>query len=282
VTKELVLGPEGPVEDDIVFDSVGMDFPDRVHYRLISEEEVRELAQKALPLLLGLNEPAVILPVLGWFFATPFKPRLMEILDHFPFLMVHGSKESGKTSLCRFIFWRLFGVNPHTPFSVTDSDFSWYHLFSSSSSIPIFLDEYKKSDMASDRVKSLQRILRRLYGGEVERRGRADQTVNVFRLMAPVCLAGEMRPDNAALVDRMVSAAPNPNQLKAHPEYKEVFTQLRELEIECLAAPYAQFSLNRDTPADYQIAKRIADSVLEKIPEGKNASIRCRDNLRRV
>ena len=148
--------------------------------------------------------------------------------------------------------------------------------------MPVFLDEYRPDDMTPRELNIIHRLLRSIYGGEVERRGRSNLSVVSFRLSAPVCIAGEARPDDAALVDRLVSVTPDPNTLKANSHYEATFKRLQILDLTVLAVPYIRFALGRDTSADYTSAARVADQVLALIPGGENMSIRCRDNLRVV
>ncbi|MCP4603961.1 MAG: DNA primase [Proteobacteria bacterium] len=281
--KNLVLGPEGPVDDDLVYIDHGATLSKCLKYKILPEAECKALAQQVLPDLLNLNEPAVVLPVLGWFFATPFKPRLIKILKHFPYLMVFGTSGSGKTTLCNEIFWRMFGIQAGTKaFSVTDTEFALIKRLSSTESVPVFIDEYKPYDMNRRRVNTIHRFLRRIYGGELEERGRPDGSIVSYHLIAPVCLAGEARPNDAALVDRMVAAAPDKNKLEQTPEFKAAYKRLSKLPLGNLAAPYIQFALGRDTETDLELATTITDAVLERIAVGDNVSIRYKDNLRVV
>lgn len=281
VAPDLTLGPDGPVEDPrVVFVSNGASLPGRVGYRLVSDDEARNAAHRILPRLLQLNETAVILPVIGWFFATPFRPRIMAQLKHFPILMVWGTQGSGKSSIIKEIFWPLFGLRSTDPFSATETEFALLKLLSSTNAVPVFIDEYKPSDMAEKRLQTLHRYLRRLYGGEVEERGTIEQTVTTHQLAAPVCLAGEARPQDPALVDRMVSVTPDRNHLERHPEHTEAFFGLQSQDLGLIAVPYLRFALGRDTPSDLVAAIRITDAVLASLPEAERCSLRCRDNLR--
>ena len=118
-----------------------------MRYPVVEEPDWHAVAKEAFRALLELNEPSVVLPVLGWFFAAPFKPRIMKILKHFPILMVWGTRESGKTSMLKEVFWRLFGVVDTEPFSVTETEFALLKLISSTNAVPVFLDEYRPDDM---------------------------------------------------------------------------------------------------------------------------------------
>ena len=136
--------------------------------------------------------------------------------------------------------------------------------------------------MPRHRLATLQRYLRRLYGGEVEERGRANQTVSTYTLSAPVCLAGEARPDDPALLDRIVSVSPDKNRLENHPEHTRAFGTLKGLDLGGLAEPYIRFALGRDTASDLAAAVEVADAIISDAVGGETCSIRCRDNLRVV
>jgi hypothetical protein len=283
VADNVVLGPDGRrPASSIAFVPNGSSLVDRVQYPEADPTTIRKIAAQVFPDLLALNEPAVVLPVLGWFFATPFKVRIMRLHRQFPILFVWGTQGSGKTKMIVMIFWPLFGLTETEPYSATETPFALLKIFSSTNSVPVFIDEFKPGDMPRDRLHTLQRYLRRIYGGEVEERGRADLTVSTYRLEAPVCVAGEARPDDPALADRLVSAMPNKNRLDEHPEHVEAFERLQAADLNLLAAPYIQWSLARDTDADFKAAGETTDRVLSTIPGGSDVSGRCRFNLQVV
>lgn len=267
--------------DEVLYLPAPSPLAKRVRYVPTSPEEARALAGQVLPALLELNEPSVALPIIGWFFATPFRPRVLRLLGHFPILVVSGTQGSGKTSIVREVFWPLFGVGHKTdPFSATETEFALIKLLSATDSIPVFIDEYKPRDMPRSRLDRLNRLLRRIYGGETEERGRPDLTVATYALSAPVCLAGETRPEgDAALTERIISVCPNKNHLDACPQYRTAFERLRALDLSALAAPYVQFALGRDTPDDVRQARTITDTLLEKVRKGRAIPPRCYDNL---
>lgn len=281
-----VFGPDGLIEDsDLVLVEQDLGFAAALNYPIEPDEVCRERAAKALPDMLALNDPEVILPILGWFFAAPLKPRLMRLLKRFPILWVWGTRGGGKSSLIKEVFWRWMGVEPKEQlesFSVTQTKFALVRLLAATNSVPVFLDEYRPEDMSPRELNTIHRLGRSIYGGEVERRGRANLTVVSFALSAPLCIGGEARTIDAALVDRLVSVTPDPNTLKEKPEYEEAFARLQKIDLPSLALPYIRFILRRDTAADLEVAKRITDDVLARIAGGPKVSIRCRDNLRVV
>ena len=209
-----------------------------------------------------MNAPEAILPVIGLWFATPMKQRLIEAVGSFPMLFVYGTQGSGKSSLISEIFWPLFGVDAAEPYSATETDFALLKLLSSSTTVPAFIDEYKPFDMAKGRRAMLHRCIRRLYKGEVEERGRADQKLNTYPLETPLCIAGESRPSEAAVVERLVPANLKKVELEEHPEYQQAFVRLRAMDLALFAPRYIQFCLGRELGPDLEAAQALTDMLL--------------------
>jgi DNA primase catalytic core len=259
----------------IVYVSSGATLGDRVRYDEVTLSEVNAAAAVILPQLLALNSPAVILPILGWFFAAPLKPRFIRLLGHFPILVVWGSQGSGKTSLIMEIFWPLLGVISAEPYSATETEFALLKLISATNSVPVFIDEYKPFDMPRFRLNTLHRYMRRLYSGEVEERGRADQTVVSYRLSAPLCLAGETRPIEPALVERILTANPDKNQLMREGAHADAFSRIRTVNPNVLSTEIIRFLLSRNTATDVERARNTTNDLLRE----REVPHRVRDNL---
>jgi DNA primase len=251
-----------------------------VRYLRSSPDELRAIAHEVLPLLLELNEPKVLLPILAWFFAVPFRPRIKEKVGKFPILFVWGTQGSGKTSIIKDIFWPLAGIARHTnPFSATQTDFAMIRCLETTTSVPVFIDEYKPGDMPKQKVDQLLRLLRRVAGGETEERGRPDQSIVEYELNAPVCVAGESWPeDDKALKERALPVTPSKNTV-AVARYRTAFARLRCMELNRLAAPYIQFALGRDTARELDDASAVAKQICAEVPHSDALPTRDRDNL---
>jgi hypothetical protein len=143
------------------------------------------------------------------------KASFMKAVGSFPTLFVWGTQGSGKSSLCIDIMWPLFGVRDAEPYSATETEFALLKLLTSTRSVPVFIDEYKPYDMQRQRLNTLHRYLRRLYRGESEERGRPDLRVVTFHLQSPLCLAGETRPTEAALLERILTSNPSKTTIDA-------------------------------------------------------------------
>lgn len=266
------------VDKDIVCVEYHASIGDKLEYPVVSDPEVAEVARQALPLLVNLNAPGVVMLVLAWFVASVFKVQLHRQLGHFPILCVAGSQGSGKTSTLEQV-GRLvgFGQEKNKPFSVAGTRFVLIRLLSSTSSVPVFLDEYKPTELEPRQLARVHHLLRQAYGGEVEERGRADLSVDQFVLRAPVVIAGEAEVlDDPALRERLVLVRPNKQALQGNPGWRRSFAALTSTKLEVLAVPLITFSLGQDVAAQLAKARTLlalAGPRIEALP------LRQRDNL---
>ncbi|MCP3170156.1 hypothetical protein [Myxococcus qinghaiensis] len=275
LTPRCTLGPEGFLSPSpVAYLPNGATLEAHVRYEEASDDAFLEVARVVFEYLPRVNTPQVLLPMLGWFFATPLKPRLMEAAGAFPLLFIHGTQGGGKSSLCTEVFWRLFGVVQKDAFSATETEFALVKLLSCTTSVPVVVDEYKPHDMPQHRLHQLHRYMRRLYRGETEERGRPDLKVNSYPLHAPLCIAGETRPQEAALVERMLTAMPEKATVQ-RPECKTAFSKLKAVDLPLFAPRYIQFCLGRDFDADMRVARAVADVLLE----GRQVPPRVADNV---
>jgi hypothetical protein len=209
----------------------------RLHYRGVEAEATSQVLAAYYQHVWNLHVHPVIGPVVGWFFATAFKPQMQRRLGHFPILNCWGTKGAGKTSLL-LLMWRLFGIISPL-LSVTETEFALLNLLSATTSIPLVFDEFKPWDMRQDQVRRLERMVRRTYQGDVEHRGRPDLTLVSFQLIAPIAVAGEVSlVTQPALAERIIAVSPSPQWLMEHPEAREAYRLLAALPLHAFAAQY--------------------------------------------
>ena len=280
--QHLWVYPDGAIDKNgfvdpspIVYVPTGGSLDSRVRYQPTDEGAFLNIARTMFEHLPKLNTPEVILPIVGWFFATPVKPRIMETVGSFPTLFIWGTQGSGKSSVCIDVFWPLFGVRDADPYSATETEFALLKILTATRSVPVFIDEYKPYDMQRFRLNTLHRYLRRLYRGEVEERGRPDQSVSTYHLQAPLCVAGETRPVEAALLERIITANPEKTTLEEHPECREALRELKAIDLSLVAPRYIQFCLGRDFDADFKVAKEVTTAMLT----GRKVPLRVAENL---
>lgn len=152
------------------------------------EDEVSEI----LELFPNTRTPERFLPVLGWFYAAPFRPMIVNRTGDYNMLSVEGRSGTGKSASIGAL-WKAFGMceNEALPFSCNNTVFTLITTFASSRGVPMWLDEYKPSDMSGYQSDRLHDLLRKAATGGTEQRGNADQTTEEYELRAPVCLTGE-------------------------------------------------------------------------------------------
>ncbi len=248
---------------------------DRMDYPALSSEEERSLAQKLIPELFNLNTPEVIVPIIGWFVAAPLRPVIRKLAGAFPLLSVSGTQGSGKTSLVTEVLWPLLGAKITEPYGVNDTKFAQVRILSSSASFPVVLDEYRPSEMARESRDHLHTLLRSLTGGAVAERGKTDFVNARFDLHAPVCLIGESRPIDGAMLERMIPVCLDKDQLVSNGQSRTAFTKAVELQPRKLAAALIRYLLSSDVEAEWIAAQ--AD--LEAMLPSHGLPIRVRKNL---
>ena len=278
----LWLGPDCAIGKDgfidkppVVYVPSGATLDKKVSYQPCTDDEFLKVARVVFESLPLANTPKVILPIIGWFFATPVKPRFMDTVGSFPLLFVWGTQGSGKSSIIIDVLWPLFGIVADEPFSVTETEFATLKTLTSTTSIPVFMDEYKPGDMQRNRLGALHRFLRRLFRGEVEQRGRPDLKLNAFHLQAPVCVASETRPTEGAIVERIITANPLKTTLTARGSCKANYELLKAAKLRLFAPRYIQFCLGRDFDADLEVARAVAKALLD----GRKVPVRIVENL---
>ncbi|RMG45658.1 MAG: hypothetical protein D6718_06895, partial [Acidobacteria bacterium] len=140
VGPDCAIGKDGFLRPSpVVFVSNGGSLHGRVRYVEADEGDFLHVARKVFEFLPRLNRPEVILPVIGWFFATPVKPRFMERVGSFPALFIWGTQGSGKSTLVIDVFWPLFGVRDAEPYSATETEFALLKVLTASRSVPVFI-----------------------------------------------------------------------------------------------------------------------------------------------
>lgn len=280
VTANYVFDAAGVVEDpEVIYVDHGAPLADRLVYEFPEAEEVKRLAQYAMPRLLTVNEAKIMVPALGWWFASFLKKPIAERLGHFPLLFIYGTAGCGKTTIARELLWPLSGVSPkkNEAFSCTDTMFALARNSASTASIVLPFDEFRP-DMGRQKIEQIQRYARRVYNGDIEMRGRQDQGVNQFSLQAPSCIIGEARPEgDPALIERLVLV--NPDKFALTPERAVICEELKNSGHGRLAGPYIQFALQQDIGTLLVKSRALTDEVLRRMKRGHALPHRCYDNL---
>lgn len=150
-----------------------------------NEEEVANIVRT----LWQTRDSERFLPILGYWYSSLLAPKIREIEGELPMATVMADTGAGKTSTLG-ILYRILGMDGN-PYSARDTKYALLNALASTNNVPIWLDEYKPSDMRSYEVDTLQDYLRKTTRRGDETRGNADQTVTTYTLESPVILSGE-------------------------------------------------------------------------------------------
>lgn len=153
----------------------------------IDEEAVGRIAE----LLPQTRAPDRGLPILGWFYAAPLKAYIHQWEQEFPILSPHGDTGTGKTSTIE-TFLRAFGGTGE-PLSSTDTRFTLQKHLAESRGLPVWIDEYKPTEMPEGKLDHLHQRLKEVTKERSMPKGRPDLGVDMLWMRAPVILSGEQK-----------------------------------------------------------------------------------------
>ena len=188
-----------PVTDIIqTSDSIGIK-SEIMNGRIMTVEEFKKIGA---PLFL-YNEPMKTVSIMAWIAGCFIKGYLKSEGIKYPHLFLVGEAGSGKSTSLEAIILKIFAV----PVAFAASQLTNFTLAknaSSSNIIPLAIDEFKPSTMDKNKLNTLKNFLRDSYDDHNAVRGKADQTVNTYMLLAPVVIAGEESAAEPAIRERSI------------------------------------------------------------------------------
>lgn len=227
----------------------------------IDPEEIAEM----LELFTRTRDPERFLPVLGWMYAAPLKPWIVDTTGSFNLLHINGDSGVGKTHTL-IVAQRLFGMSGK-PFSASDTKFAHIKSFSSSRSIPIWLDEYKNSELAEWKQNALHELLRKAATGGIEKRGTPNDSENIYHLRAPVIISGETTIRGTAEQRRAIDVSfTNPPTTPGSDEYnryKKLVGNAVTDDDGNVEFPDIDYNLKNHATAYYSYITRLSDDTIE-------------------
>lgn len=163
--------------------------------------------------LLHYNEPAKTVSVLAWCAGCFLKEQLRRAHIKYPHLFLIGEAGSGKSNTLERVILPIFSRSKVVAATQVTS-FTLMKESASSNAIPQALDEFKPSKIDRIRLNALYNHLRDTYDGHEGIRGRADQSSVNYALLAPLIVAGEESPDEAAIRERSIELLFSKKDLK--------------------------------------------------------------------
>ena len=174
--------------------------------------------------LLNYNEPAKAVSILAWVAGCFVKPHLRIAGIKFPHLFLIGEAGSGKSNTMEKVILPIFSVDRVTA-ATQVTPFTLMKESASSNMIPMPLDEFKPSKIDKLRINALFNHFRDSYDGHDGQRGRSDLSVNTFKLLAPLVVAGEEAAEEAAIRERSIELLFSKKDIK-NPDYRFAFNRL--------------------------------------------------------
>lgn len=235
------------------------------------EDEVRELAKKVLPMLMDMNRPEVVLPLLGWIYACPFAPQVKEVMGMFPLLWMWATQGTGKTTIAG-IMSRLTGQSG-TMGLCTMSSFALIKELASSDCVPLFLDEYRNDIGRNHKNNLLEKARVTANANSSLSKGTASQELKIYQIGRPLFVGGETPPTDAATLERCLIS--NPSKKDVSLERQLLFEELKEIPLWKLAVSFLRYAIDKGVAAQIEAAR--AELVTLEIAAGFRGRIPLRN-----
>lgn len=181
---------------------------------------------KAGSFLFSYNEPAKTVPILAWAAGCFVKEHLRMKGIKYPLLFLIGEAGSGKSTTMEKILLPIFSVSKVYAASQL-TKFTLMRISASSNLLPMFLDEFKPSKMDRTHIGALYNHFRDTYDGHAGSRGRMDQQMQSYELLAPMVVAGEESAEEAAIRERSIELLFSKKDLK-NSDYRSAFSEVVE------------------------------------------------------
>ena len=153
--------------------------------------------------ILGYNDYSRTVPILAWSGGCMVKPHLRRIDIKFPHLCNVGEQGGGKSTSLEWVILPMFGKKKSTA-SFQTKPFALMKESNSSNVIPQSIEEFKPSKLPKSVTDAIRNHLRDSYDWHEGVRGKADQTVNRYDLIAPIVLCGEEDANEGAIRERTI------------------------------------------------------------------------------
>jgi hypothetical protein len=223
-------------------------------------------------LLGNINISAVVMPILGWFMATPFKPILNAARISFPHLALYGTTGAGKTGTLEAVFMPLLGYSsPARSEDCSTTPFVLMSLLASTNAIPVSLAEFRRATLGEISWKALLRTLLLAYDVGHDARGKPAQTTIDYPLHAPIVVSGEDVINDPAVQRRSIIVGMSPQPISPGTSAYEAFTKLTKLPLTQFALPYIRHTLSYDTKQIIAMwnaaSKEVAQAAVKPLEE---------------
>jgi hypothetical protein len=176
----------------------------------------KEVMFKAVRGLLAQQKMEYTAKVWGWMIACFYRALFQKAYSKFPLLHINGPAGAGKTSGIMAMSQLFYYTSDPPLWSPSSTTFALSYNASSSSSLPMVIDEYKPHAMREGMHDALKAVFREAYNGKTISKGGGNQLNEDFRalhettLSAPICFIAEAMEEESAVMERVVLATLSP------------------------------------------------------------------------
>lgn len=202
--------------------------------------------------VLKMHLPRVVSSVIGMLTATALQPRFAQDLGvstwHIPTLNVRGTSHTAKTETIAYLC-TIIGIERSKNVISTDTtNFALSKIIDSTNCFPIVIDEFKETEKNASNIDAIRRIVRRIYSGESNLRGHANQTVTAMNLHTGLIVSGESALERIGDVSEVTRVIPveTDEYRPAAPENLARYAILDTVTWTELGPYFYQFCLNLD------------------------------------
>ena len=227
VNTDGAVGVGGIADNSIVqLESYKVTESDILSVQMINKDELLALGKH----LMTYNEPAKTVPILAWTAGCFIKPHLRKINVKFPHLFLVGERGGGKSNSLERIIYPMVGQN-HIYAASQVTGFTLLKESNSSNIIPTLLEEFKPCKIKPSQLHMLYNYFRDSYDCHKGIRGKPDQTVLFYDLLAPIAVAGEESADESAIRERSIELLFSKLDLKKDAAHQISFDWICENEL---------------------------------------------------
>jgi len=176
-------------------------------------------------MILGYNEYAKTVSILAWVAGCFIKHHLRESETKYPHLFMVGIPGSGKSATLEFIITVIFSCFSIKAANQT-SRFSLMDVSASSNLMPQFINEFKPATLDGKVLKDLLNHFRDSYDRHEGERGTPKLELNTYELLAPILVAGEASPSEAAIRERTIELLFSPHEIEENMDFQNTFEAL--------------------------------------------------------
>lgn len=264
VTTDGVLGDDGWTDNPA---HIPVDLRGPISETLdVAEEADSEEVAQILELLPVSRPTESFVHVLGWFYATAFRPLILDETGQFNHLAVFGETGAGKTMTTK-VLSKAFGMGKNG-FEPNSTAFVGLLTLSRSRGLPVWFDEYKPAEWSKYERDRFHGNLRKAAAGQWVMKGNKNMETDGHFLSAPVAMTGEQHLQGSAEQRRTIQTQFSTGPTD-QPESQHAYFELRdERRLREHARLFYQWVVRQDDDVVRELWESAGDRISDELDVG--------------